>query len=63
MRCLWVDAGTVENAKDTKLKLNQCGVTISAAPPECQNQNPVERTQQTIANAVTAALCDQFCVG
>jgi hypothetical protein len=59
IRCLYVDAGTVENARATKKKLNAIGITIAAAPPECQNQNPVERTQQTIANAVTACLCDQ----
>jgi hypothetical protein len=58
-RCLWVDAGTFENARDTKTKLNEIGVTIIAAPPEGQNQNAVNRTQQTVEIAVTAALCDQ----
>jgi hypothetical protein len=56
---LIVDAGKVENAAETKYQLNQLGITVQAAPPECQNMNPVERSQQTLANAVCAALGDQ----
>ncbi len=59
LRVLMVDAGTVENSVATKQKLNLEGITIQTAAPECQFQNPVERTQQTVANALTAALCDQ----
>jgi hypothetical protein len=54
-----VDSGKVENAAATKRQLNLEGITIQTASPECQFQNPVERTQRTVANAVTAALCDQ----
>ncbi len=59
MQSLIVDAGTVEKATVTKRSLNLEGITIQEAPPECQFQNPVERSQLTIANAMTAALCDQ----
>lgn len=59
LKVLMVDAGTVENAVQTKMKLNLIGISVQAASPEAQNQNPVERTQQTVALAVTAALCSQ----
>jgi hypothetical protein len=59
MHYLIVDAGKVENAVATKTVLNQIGIVIQTAAPECQFQNPVERSQQTLANAVTAALGDQ----
>jgi hypothetical protein len=59
VRTILVDAGTVENAVATKSKLNLDGLTVLTTPLECKFQNPVERTQQTVANAVTAALCDQ----
>lgn len=59
LKRLSVDAGAVENAAVTKTFLNTLGIEIQSAPPECQFQNPVERSQQTLANAVRAALGDQ----
>ena len=35
MHTLIVDAGKVENAAETKYILNQLGITVQAAPPEC----------------------------
>jgi hypothetical protein len=59
MRFLRVDAGKVENAAASLVILNNNGISVQTAAPECQFQNPVERTVQTIGRGVATMLCDQ----
>lgn len=59
MRYLLPDAGTVEHAKDLSLALNELGVSVDAAAPECQFQNNTERSIQTVVKGVGSMFAHQ----
>jgi hypothetical protein len=50
---LRLDAGTVEAAKDAIERINlELHITVNPAAPECQYQNPAERSIQTLLKGV-----------
>lgn len=59
MRYLITDAGTVEHAKELGIALNELGICIDPAAPECQFQNNTERSMQTVIKGVGSMFSHQ----
>lgn len=59
LRIIYTDAGLVEMSESTRHQLALIHVAIHSAPPEQQNQNPVERTVQTLNYGISTMLAAQ----
>ena len=59
LRVVYTDAGRVEISTETHQRLALNHITVRPAPPEQQNQNPVERTVQTFNYGIATMLVAQ----
>ena len=59
LRVIYTDSGMVEISESTHQQLALLHVTVRSAPPEQQNQNPVERTVQTLNYGIATMLAAQ----